>query len=92
MKQITLQDLKSAVLYVQKSEVAPVSLQNVSDEAFAKFDFGKDLHMGNIRVVNVLVEVQRVYNLDLPMAIFKKMPDNTVGSMLNAINAELAKS
>ena len=89
MVQISLQDLRRAIAYVKKSECAQSPVQDVSDADLLKLDFEKDLHMGNIRVINVVVELQRIHNLDLSMDFFKEMPDNTVGSLMNAINRQL---
>lgn len=67
-------------------------LQDVSDDDLRNYDFERDLHMGNIRVVSVFIELQRIHDLDLPMDLFKTLPDNTVGSLLNAINKYLGES
>lgn len=89
MPEITLKDLKRAISYVKKSDCARSPIQDVSDADLLKFDFEKDLHLGNIRVVNVVIELQRIHNLDLPMDIFQNTADNTVGALLEAINAHL---
>lgn len=89
MIQISLHDLRRAIDYVKKSDCAKSPIQDVSDADLLKLDFEKDLHMGNIRVINVVIELQRIHNLDLSMDFFKEMPDNTVGSLMNAINRQL---
>lgn len=83
---ITLQDLRRAISYVKNSKRTDNLLQDVPDADLLNYDFERDLHMGNIRVVNVFIELQRIHGLDLPMDLFKTMPDNTVGSLMNAIN------
>lgn len=91
MKQITLNDLRAAIAYVIKSDSAHAhaSVQNVPDAELLKYDFSTDLKMGNIRVYNVIVELQRTHNMSLPLDVFLNMKDNTVGSMLEAVNAHL---
>lgn len=91
MEKLTLNDLREAIAYVTKSDSAHarVSVRNVPDEELVKYDFSKDLHMGNIRVYNVLVQLQQHHGLNLPLDVFLNMKDNTVGAMLAAVNAQL---
>ncbi len=67
-------------------------LQDVTDDDLLNYDFARDLHMGNVRVFNVFIELQRIHGINLPMDLFNTMPDNTVGSLLNAINKHLGAS
>lgn len=93
MEKLTLKDLRTAIAYVLKSDDAhaSASIQDVSDEELAKYDFGKDLHMGNIRVFNVIIQLQQIHNLNLSMDVFLGMKDNTVAAMLEAVNVQLGK-
>ena len=89
MKQITIKDVRRAITYVGMSGTHKDILVDITDEQLPAKDFTKDLNMGNIRVANVLIELERIHNLDIPMDVFKTMPDNTVGSFLNSVNGYL---
>jgi len=91
MKQITIKDVRRAITYVGMSGEHVDILRDVSDEQLLASDFTKDFKMGNIRVVNVLVELERIYNLCVPVEVFKTMTDNTVGTFMNAVNKYLSE-
>lgn len=82
MKEITVKDVRDAITYVQNLR----SDLPLTDEQLMKADFLKDLGMGNIRVVNVFNEVQRRRGVFLPIAMFAKMKNNTVGEFIRAAN------
>lgn len=83
---ITINDMRRAIAYGRDCK-----LDNVSDEQLLNADFGRDLHMGNIRLANVAIELQRIYNISLPIEIFHQMKDNTVRSFIEAANNCLSK-
>lgn len=85
MEKITVKEVRDAIVYVQntKREFA------LPDEQLLKADFFKDLGMGNVRVINVFIELQRRHRVFLPVDLFKKMEDNTVGAFLNAVNGAM---
>ena len=85
MTKITINDVRRAVSYVGETDVL-----NWSDEKLLKADFLHDLNMGNIRVANVSIEIQRTYNISLPPELFRQMPDNTVRSFIEAANFYLS--
>lgn len=89
MEQITIKDVRRAITYVGMSGEHKDILVDVTDEQLLTKDFQKDLKMGNIRVVNVLVELERIHDLCIPLEVFHAVPDNTVGSFMNAINENL---
>ena len=89
MKQITIKDMRRAITYVGMSGTHKDITAEFNDEQLLAQDFTKDLNMGNIRVANVLIELERIHNLDIPMEMFRKMPDNTVGAFLNTVNGYL---
>ena len=68
-KTITIQDMKRAISYVRKGRENAENWDTISDEDFLKLDFVKDLHMGNIRLVNVIFELQKNHNITLPVEI-----------------------
>lgn len=82
---ITIQDVRSAIAYVHQFDV-----EKLNDEQLLKSDFWKDLGMGNIRVTNVWIDLQRRYNILLPIDVFHNMKDNTVGAFLESVNQQLA--
>jgi len=88
-KELNINDLRRAIMYVVKSSELPVDLANTSDEKLSKMDFLHDLRMGNIRVVNVLVLLNRIHDLDLSMDVFNHMPNNTVEELLHSINEHI---
>lgn len=88
-KELNINDLRRAIMYVVKSSELPVDLANISDEKLSKMDFLHDLRMGNIRVVNVLVLLNRIHDLDLSMDVFNRMPNNTVEELLHSINEHI---
>lgn len=83
---ITLQDMRRAISYGRDCKV-----DNFSDEQLLNADFGRDLHMGNIRLANVAIELQRIYNISLPIEMFHQMKDNTVRSFIESANKCLAE-
>ncbi len=84
MKQLSVKDFKCAMSYVCKNDGR--QFQDVSDEDFLKLDFAKDLKMGNIRVAAVVIELQRIHQLSIPWEIVRATKDNTIGSLMEAIN------
>ena len=85
MGKITIKEVRDAITYVQNVRHELM----LSDEQLLKADFLKDLGMGNVRVINVFIELQRRHKVFLPVELFKKMEDNTVGAFLNAINGAM---
>ena len=82
--EITIKDVREAIAYGHDCGV-----ENMSDEQLRKADFLKDLGMGNIRLANVGIELQRRHGFDLPLEVFRAMKDNTVGAFIEAANAYL---
>lgn len=82
MEKITVKDVRDAIVYVQNSK----SDLLLTDDQLTQADFLKDLGMGNIRVVNVFIEIQRRRGVSLPIAMFAKMKNNTVGEFLKVVN------
>lgn len=89
MKKITLKDMRRAITYVNNGNVVLGNLDDVADEDLLACDFLKDLKMGNIRKANVPIQFMRMYNLTLPLEVFHNAKDNTVGALLESINAYL---
>lgn len=89
MEKITVNELKQAVSYVLQSGTKNVAWEKMTDDDFLKLDFSKDLHMGNIRIYNVVIELERSHNLCLPAEFFKLVSDDTVGALMEAINRYL---
>ena len=81
--------MRRAITYVGMSGTHKDIVAEFNDEQLLAKDFTKDLNMGNIRVANVLIELERIHNLDIPMEMFRKMPDNTVGAFMNTVNGYL---
>jgi len=91
MKQtITIKDMRHAIMYVSRgNDCAAKNLQDASDEQLLNYDFIRDLNMGNIRLTNVLIELQKRHSLHLPFELSKLVPDNRVKSLLDTINKYL---
>lgn len=89
MKQITLNDVRRAITYVNMSGAHTDVLRDVTDEQLLAIDFTKDLNMGNIRITNVVIELERIHNLSIPQEVFRQMSDNTVGAFLSTANKYL---
>lgn len=89
MGKLTIKDLKRAIVYVNQGNKGAKNVQNISDEEFLSCKFGKDLHMGNIRVANVIIELQRIHGIELSMGELKVGADDTVKSFFDAINESL---
>lgn len=85
MKEITIQDVREAIAYGHDCGV-----ENLSDEQLLRSDFLNDLQMGNVRVANVWIELQRRHSIFLPVEVFKNMKDNTVGAFIDSVNKILA--
>jgi hypothetical protein len=84
MAKITIKDVREAIAYGHDCGV-----MDMSDEQLMKADFLKDLGMGNIRLANVSIELQRRHNIFLPVEFFKDMKDNTVASFIESANKYL---
>jgi hypothetical protein len=89
MKQITIKEMRLAVSYVFRTGVSIDAFSEMSDTDFLKLDLSKDLQMGNIRFHNIVIELERVHNIGLPLELYKLIPDNTVGALMNTINRYL---
>lgn len=90
MEKITIQDMRRALLYVNTEKARNEYLHDLPDEDLLKLDFSKDLQMGNIRLTNIVIELERVHSLSLPLDIFRKVPNNTVGAFMKTVNQFLS--
>ena len=91
-KTITIKDMRRAISYVGKGRENAENWDGVSDEVFLNLDFCGDLHMGNIRMVNVIIELQRVNNVCLPFDVFRVSPDNRIKSFMDTVNRYIAQA
>lgn len=90
MEKISIKDMRSAVSYVYKTGVNVDHFYRMTDEDFLKLRLNKDLKMGNIRVLNVVIELERIHNLGLPVELYQQVQDDTVGALFNTIKGYLA--
>ncbi len=89
MKKITVKDMRQAIVYVDNGNYVG-NLNDLADDDLLACDFGRDLKMGNIRVANVVIELERRNQwLDFSWETFNKTRDNTVGALLDAINQHI---
>jgi len=86
MQKITIKDVRHAILYVCKGNEPIKNIQDFSDEDLLNLDLYSDLQMGNIRMANIVVELQRIYGLTFPWEIFRAMADSRVRTFMNTIN------
>ena len=84
MAKITVKDVREAIAYGHDCGV-----EKLNDEQLLKSDFLKDFGMGNIRLANVSIELQRRHNIFLPLEVFHEMKDNTVASFIESANKYL---
>lgn len=84
--------MRRAISYVNNGNCVIGDLRDVSDEDLLACDFLRDLKMGNIRKANVPIQLSRMYNLHFPLEIFHNAKDNTVGGLMDSINAHLVAS
>lgn len=91
MKKLTVSEIRHAVNYVLQDSAKIEMLEKMTDDDFLKIDFCKDLQMGNIRIHNVMIELERFYNLCLPIEFYKLVADDTVNALMEAINYLLAQ-
>ena len=85
---ITLKDLRTVIRYVCQNEV---DLQDVSDEKLLEYDFVKDLNIGNIRLINIAIQLQQVHNFQMPFEVLRTRPDDTVKSFLDTVNRHISE-
>lgn len=85
MKKITIKDIREAINYVCQTDANHI-IQNMSDEELLVCDFVKDLNIGNIRLLNVAIELQQVHGIKIPFDRLRKRPDDTIGAFLTTIN------
>lgn len=84
---ITIKDMRLAIMYVNKgNDCAVNNLQDVPDEQLLDCDFTRDLNMGNIRLTNIIIFLQKHHSLHLPLEICRVVPDDRVESLLKTIN------
>ena len=81
---ITIDSIRRAISYGHDCD-----LHRFSDQELLSAVFTRDLNMGNIRVANVFIELQRIHGIFLPVEMFREMEDNTVGSFLKVANKYL---
>lgn len=91
MEKIKVKDLRCAVSYILRNGADVDQFDELSDEEFLKLDFCKDLKMGNIRVLNVVIELERVYDFNLSLEVLSTIPDNTIGALFDTINRYLTQ-
>lgn len=91
MEKIKVKDLRCAVSYILRNGADVDQFDELSDEEFLKLDFCKDLKMGNIRVLNVVIELERVYDFNLSLDVLSTIPDNTIGALFDTINRYLTQ-
>ena len=84
-KIITIDDIRQAIAYGHDCDI-----QKFSDTELLNANFWNDLRMGNIRVANLFIELQRIHGFSLPLEIFRTMPSNTVGAFMDVVNNYLA--
>ncbi|MBR1825759.1 MAG: hypothetical protein IJ770_04140 [Alphaproteobacteria bacterium] len=82
--EITISDVRRAISYGHDC-----GIEEMSDEELLACDFMKDFNFGNIRVANIAMDLQRMYNIFLPVEFFQDMKDNTVRSFIEAANKYL---
>lgn len=92
MKKITIEELKRAIVHVDRGNSSIQNLGDVPDEAFFNYDLVRDLRIGNIRLTNVINELHRHHDFDLPIDIFRKMPDDKVKTLMDTINNYLKET
>lgn len=92
MKKITIEELKRAIVHVDRGNSGIQNLGDVPDDAFLNLDLVRDLRMGNIRLTNVINELHRYHGFDLPIDIFRKMPDDKVKTVMDTINNYLKET
>lgn len=90
---ITIQDFRHAIAYVNNEHFGgSLRLQSFSDEQLLNSDLTHDLNIGNIRLTNILNELRKMHNVNLPSELAKVVPDNRVKSLLDTINFYLREA
>ena len=84
-EKISVLEMRNAIEYVCGSR-----LYDLSDEQLLKLDFRKDMKVGNIRLVNIVVELARRKGISIAFEPLRAVSDDTVGTLLNAINSQIA--
>jgi hypothetical protein len=84
MENLTVKEVREAIAYVCKND--GITLQDVSDENLLKLDLVKSLNIGNVRLINIAIELQRRHNFILPYEVLRERPDDTVKSFIEVIN------
>jgi len=92
MNQISIKDVRRAILHVDQGNSGIPNLQDVPDEELLDYSFLNDLHMGNIRVTNVVADLQKHNDFELPFEVLRKRPDDKVKTFMDAINLYLKES
>ena len=90
MKKITVKDVKAVIMYVCQND--GINLDNVSDEELLEYDFVRNLNIGNIRLINIIGQLQQVKGFRMPYEVLRQRADDTIGEFINTINAYLSKN
>ena len=90
MKRLTVKDVRAAINYVCQND--GINLDKVSDEELLKYDFVRDLNVGNVRLINVAGELQQVKGFRMPYDVLRQRADDTIGEFINTINTYLSKN
>lgn len=82
MQKITISEMRTAINRVlgRNNEL------RISDEQLLTSDFVRDFHMGNIRLANVVIELERINNISFPRELFQTVSDDTVGALMDVLN------
>jgi hypothetical protein len=90
MKRLNVKDVRAAINYVCQND--GINLDKVSDEELLKYDFVRDLNVGNVRLINVAGELQQVKGFRMPYDVLRQRADDTIGEFINTINTYLSKN
>ena len=86
MKKLQLKDLRRAIAYVNQGNNGAKDAHVVSEEELLGYKIGEDLKMGNIRITNVLIELERIHGKLNLIGKVKVDQKDTVKDFLDAIN------
>lgn len=86
MKELSVKNIRDAVLAIEDKDRNFVRLQQISNEELCNCDFHNDLQMEDGQIERLISKLNCVHNLRLPHEIRKLTTDNTVRSFIDTVN------
>lgn len=86
MKEITIQDVRTAIAKVARNEKTSALLESLNDEELFKSSIGQDLNMFSGEVGAVIQQLGKDKNISLPHELHKVLPNHKLKTIVETVN------